>query len=128
MVRSMTSGFVERPPFSASALVKAAAQAAGQSRHDFIFQLEQVGHVLLEPVSPQMCAGFGVDKLRVDAHPILIALHRAFEHVANAELLADLLRVDISALVGEGSVARDDEAVGMRESSVVRLSVMPSAK
>ncbi len=76
------------------------------ARHDFIFQLEEVGHVLLEPVGPKMRAGFGVDKLRVHAHPALLALHRAFEHVANAKLLADRLGVDAPALVGEGGVAR----------------------
>jgi hypothetical protein len=41
-----------------------------------------------------MRAGFGVDKLRIDAHSILIALHRAFQLVANAKLLANLLGVD----------------------------------
>ena len=111
MVRSIASGFLERAPFSASALVKAVAQTVGQSRHDLILQLEQVGHVLLETVGPQMRAGFGVDELGVDAHPVLVALHRAFEHVADAEFLADLLGVDALALVGEGGVAGDDEAV-----------------
>ena len=47
----------------------------------------------------------------VDPHPILVALDRAFEHVANAELLADLLGVDRLALVGESRVAGDDETV-----------------
>ncbi len=74
-------------------------------------QLEQVGDVLLEAVGPEMRARFRVDELRVDAHAVLVALHRAFEHVANAELLADLLGVDGLALEGEGGVARDDEAV-----------------
>jgi hypothetical protein len=72
---------------------------------------EQVGHILVEPVGPQMRSGFGVDELRVDAHPVLIALHRAFQHVADAKLLADLLGVDISALVGKGGAAGDNEAV-----------------
>ena len=85
-------------------------QVVGQSRHHLILQLEEIGHVLLEPVGPQMRARFGVDELRVDAHPVLIALHRAFEHIANAELLADLLGVDALALEGEGRVAGDDEA------------------
>ena len=44
------------------------------------------------------------------------AAHAAFEHVAHAEFAPDLLRVDRLALVGEGGVAGDDEAVGeMRE-------------
>ena len=58
-----------------------------------------------------MRAGFRVDELGVDAHPVLVALHRAFEHIAHAELLADRLGVDALALVGEGGVAGDDEAV-----------------
>ena len=58
-----------------------------------------------------MRAAFGVDELGVDAHPVLIALHRAFEHVAHAQLLADRLGVDALALVGEGRVAGDHEAV-----------------
>ena len=35
--------------------------------------------------------------------------HAAFEHVAHAELAADLPDVDRAALVGEGRIARDDE-------------------
>ena len=58
-----------------------------------------------------MRADLRVDQLRVDAHAVLVALHRAFEHIANAEFLADLLGVDGLALEGEGRVARDDEAV-----------------
>ena len=42
-------------------------------------------------------------------HPVLIALDRAFEHVANAKLLADFPGVDIPALEREGGVARDNE-------------------
>jgi hypothetical protein len=59
-----------------------------------------------------MRAGLGVDQLRIDPQPTGVALHRAFELVANAKLPADLFGVYISALVGEGSVARDDETVG----------------
>ena len=50
-------------------------------------------------------------QLRVDAHSVLITLHRAFEHVADAEFLADLFGVDAFALEGEGGIARDDETV-----------------
>jgi hypothetical protein len=38
-------------------------------------------------------------------------LHRAFEHIADAELLADRLGVDAFAFIGEGGVAGDDKAV-----------------
>src|ERR1700729_3648930 len=56
-----------------------------------------------------MTAALGVDQLRIDAHLVLIALHRTFQYVANAKLLADLPRVDILALEGKGRVARNDE-------------------
>ena len=80
-------------------------------RHDLILQLEQISRVLLEPLGPKMRTRFGVDELRVDPHPVLVALDRAFEHVANAKLLADLFGVDRFALVGESRVAGDHETV-----------------
>jgi hypothetical protein len=61
--------------FFAFAIPQGPAQSAHQTRHNLILQLEQVGHVLLEAVGPQVRAGFGVDKLRIDAHSVLIALH-----------------------------------------------------
>ena len=111
MARSTASGLLERAPFSASALTSSIAQAIGQSRDHLILQLEQVGDVFLEAVGPEMRAGVRIDELGVDAHAVLVALHRAFEHIAHAELLADILGVDVLALEGEGGVAGDHEAV-----------------
>ena len=79
-------------------------------------------------IRPKMRTAIGIDELGVDAHPVLVPLHRAFEHVANAELLADLLGVNALALVGEGRVARDDEAVADARQIGGEVSVMPSAK
>ena len=63
-----------------------------------------------------MRPGLGRDELGVDLHFFAQAAHAAFEQIAHAELLADLLRVDRLALVGEGRAAGDDEAVWqMRE-------------
>ena len=56
-----------------------------------------------------MRAGRGLDQLAGDAHPVAGLAHAAFEHVAHAELAADLLDVDGLALVGEGRIARDHE-------------------
>ncbi len=83
----------------------------GEACDHFILEPEQVGHVFLEAVGPEMRAACGVDQLDVDAHPVGVALHRAFEDIAHAQFLADLLGVDALALEGEGSVAGDDEAV-----------------
>jgi hypothetical protein len=87
------------------------AQSASQSRHDLILQLEQVGHVLLEAVGPQMRAGFGVDKLRIDAHAVLVPLNRTFEDITNAKLRSDLFGVEVLAFESEGRIASDNEAV-----------------
>jgi hypothetical protein len=75
--------------------------------HAYALEVGQVGNILVEPVGPQMRAGFGVDELRVDAHAILITLDRAFKHVADAKFFADLLGVDALAFVGESGVARE---------------------
>ena len=56
-----------------------------------------------------MIAGLRVNELHVHSQAALVALDRAFEHVADAKLLADFPRVDILALEGECGVARDHE-------------------
>ena len=58
-----------------------------------------------------MRAGARIDQLGVNAHPVLVALHRAFQHIAHAELPADLPGVDVLALEAEGGVAGDHEAI-----------------
>ena len=75
-----------------------------------------------------MRAGFRVNKLGVDPHPVLVALHRAFEHVTNTEFLANLLGADALAFVGEGGVAGDDAAVVDAREFGGEFSVIPSAK
>ena len=49
-----------------------------------------------------MRAGLGINELRIDAHMVPVALHRAFEDIAHAQLFADLLGVNVLALEGEG--------------------------
>src|SRR5208337_567836 len=72
-------------------------------------QLEYVGDVLFETIGPKMGAARRVDQLRVDAHSALVALHRSFEDVSHAKLLADLLGVDVLPLERESRVAGDHE-------------------
>ena len=79
-------------------------------------------------IRPKMRAAMGIDELGVDAHPVVVPLHRAFEHVANAEFLADLLGVDVLPLNVKAVLRAMTKLLGMRDRSVVRLSVMPSAK
>ena len=98
-------------PFRAARLVggQLDPQLAGQTGDDLVLHAEEVGQGFIEALGPEMTAGRGVDELCVDAHLVLIALHRTFQHVTNAQLLADLLGVDAFAFVSKGGVARDDE-------------------
>ena len=88
--------------------IRASSQAAG----DLVLRFREVRAIGVEPVGPEMRAGFGIDQLRV--HPNLVTgpPHAAFEDIANAELAADLLYVDRLALVGKSGVAGDHEAAG----------------
>jgi hypothetical protein len=62
--------------------------------HDLILHFEEIGEGLVETVGPEMAAALGVNQLSIDAHLVLIALHRTLKHIANAEFPADFLRVD----------------------------------
>ena len=84
-------------------------ERARQPRDDFVLHVEEIGERLVEPLGPEMIAGFGVDELHVDAHAVSAALNAALEHIADVQLAADLLQIDGLALVGEGGVAPDHE-------------------
>ncbi len=51
----------------------------------------------------------GIDQLTCDADTVSGLAHAAFQHIADAELAADLLHVHRAAPVGEARIARDDE-------------------
>ena len=61
-----------------------------QTRDDFVLHVEEIGERLVEPLSPEMIAGFGVDELHVDAHAIAAALNAALDHIADVQFAADL--------------------------------------
>ena len=74
-------------------------QRVGEPRYDFVLHIEQIGDGFVETFGPQMIAGFGIDKLHVHPKPVAATLHRAFQHVADVQLAADLLEIDCFALV-----------------------------
>ena len=82
---------------------------AGDARRHLVLKLEDIFERAVEAVGPEMRAGRRVDQLRGDAHPTAGLAHRAFEHIAHAELAPDLLHIDRLALVGEARIAGDDE-------------------
>ena len=57
-------------------------QRARQARDDFVLHVEEIGERLVEPLGPEMIAGFGVDELHVDAHAVSGALNAALEDIA----------------------------------------------
>ena len=67
---------------------------------------------MLQPLGPDVRISLGIDQLSVDAHLLDRPLDAPFQHIANAQLAPDLLRVDRLVLVGEGGIARDYEAAG----------------
>ena len=94
---------------------------------DLVLYRENIFERAVVAVCPDMVAGGRVDQLRGNAHAIAGLAHAAFEHVAHAELAADLPHVDV-ALVGEGRVAGDDEQPARIGQRVMMSSAMPSAK
>ena len=104
------------------------AERIGEPRDDLVLHVEEVGNGLVEPFRPEMGAARGVDELDVDAHSAACALNAALENIADVQLAANLFLIAASALVVEGSVARDHEGAAMRERSVVKFSLTPSTK
>ena len=51
------------------------AQTVSQSCNNFILQPEEISDARLEPVGPKMRVCLAINQLRVDAHPVLVALH-----------------------------------------------------
>src|SRR6516162_2432185 len=72
---------------------------------DLVLQSEQIGHVAVESLSPQMSIGFGVDQLRIDADLVARPPDAAFEYEAHPQLATDLLGVDPLALIGERGIS-----------------------
>src|ERR1700735_848072 len=76
---------------------------------DFILHREYTRAIAIVTFSPEMVAGYGVNKLRVDPHAFAVISHAAFHKVANAEFARDQLHIDRAALVGKTGIAGDHE-------------------
>jgi hypothetical protein len=69
---------------------------------------EHISQIAIVGLCPQMRVGAGIDQLGVDPDAVASALHAAFEHMGDAELLADLAQVPFaSAFVLHGRRATD---------------------
>ena len=76
---------------------------------DPILKLEDVVERALIALGPEMAARLRVDELSGDAHAVRRLADAAFEHIAHAQVAADLLHIARPALVGEARIARDHE-------------------
>ena len=74
-----------------------------------VLQVEDVLHLGVEAVGPDVSTGLCLDQLADDANVRADSTDAALEHVAHAEFAPDLLHVHGPALVGEAGTARDDE-------------------
>jgi len=77
-----------------------------------VLQFEDVVERAVEAVGPDMRAARRVDQLGGDAHPVGGFAHRAFEHIAHAQLARHLLHIDGLAFVGKTRIAGDHEQPG----------------
>ena len=68
---------------------------------DLVLHREHVGEIAVVAVRPDVAAGGGVVKLRGDTHAVAAFAHAAFDDIADAELLGDLLHMDRLALINE---------------------------
>ena len=84
-----------------------------QCLRDLILHGEDVGQIAIVALGPDVISRFTFDQLRSDPDPIAGLAHAAFEHIAHAELPADLFHVDRTALVSKGGVPGDDEQRGI---------------
>jgi len=74
-------------------------------------QRRKVAQLAVETLGPQRAARLRVHKLQAEPDLVAHAVQAALEHVAHAELAADLACVDMAVAVGVGRAAPDDEAV-----------------
>jgi hypothetical protein len=84
-------------------------QRARQARDNLVLHVEKIGERLVEPLGPEVIAGLGVDELDIDAHAGAAALDATLEDVADVQLAAHLLQIDVLAFIGEGGVAADHD-------------------
>ena len=73
--------------------------------------IEEVSQGLVEALGPQVTSGLSVNELNVDAHAVPAALNAAPEDIADVQLAAYLLQIDVLAFIGEGGVAPDHDCV-----------------
>ncbi len=52
-------------------------QSPGNASGDLVLQFEDIRAILVEPIGPEVCAGFGANELRIYADLVSVAPHAA---------------------------------------------------
>src|SRR5262249_27911005 len=86
------------------------ADGSCQAAHDFVLDLQDVGSLDIESVRPELWSSLRVDELCVDAESFPVGKDAAGQCVTHVEFAADPPHVADPTLVGERSVARNNEA------------------
>jgi hypothetical protein len=76
---------------------------------DFVLKGENIRHLAIVSLCPEVISGCRVDELRCNAQTLAALSHAALKHIPDAELAADLLDVDGSPPIGEYRIAGGDE-------------------
>src|SRR4051795_10131328 len=72
-----------------------------------VLQLEDIVETTIKAVTPDMCTVCCINQLRADTDLVPSLAHRAFEHIAHAQLAADPFYINGLPLVCEARIARD---------------------
>ena len=84
-------------------------QGGDDRLHHCILDSEDIFQVPVVAFRPDVIARCGVDQLSGHPDPIAAPAHTSFDHVAHAELPADLGNVDRVSTKTKGGIARDHE-------------------
>ena len=68
-------------------------QRIGNFVSEIALDRENVGHIAVVIVGPDVLIGVGIDQLHVDAHLVSRAAHASLENIGNTERLADFTKV-----------------------------------
>jgi hypothetical protein len=90
------------------AITRAGACSALARRATISSCMSKIGEGLIEPLGPEVIAGFGVDELHINAQAIAAALNAALKDIADVQLTSDRLHVERLAFVSESRVTGDD--------------------
>jgi hypothetical protein len=87
------------------------AEGRGDHTGDLVLDGENILHLTVVAVGPQMHPGCPIDQLGGDSHPPRGAPNAAFDHIAGIKLGAEFGQVDPASLELKGGCAANDHEI-----------------